>query len=346
MTQEEILCISYFDTIIGPSTFYCNEDISSDRDLPDLQRIIEFNDEEGTFIFAHRKYQSIHKIFYISNELARGGKDLIMVSYMIRASYFKKEISDVFMYLESKTPLLEDFAKNISELKEFPIILHKKKDSYYENNLLYLGSGEVQKEFLKLYEDTFKKISLRKGESTFRNIIDDIKKIFIFGAQNVGKTTFLRNLEVIQFYRQDRLTLTTKIREIIIENMEIVYEECLIKDFECEQCGKNNRCINNAQGFILIFNVSNKDSIIEAKKKFDKIIEHYQRHKPGNFIPILIIGNKFKQEEYISPDEIYKSFIIRDIDNPIVNIKYYSIDLLKDDDKIIQALRWLVKNIV
>lgn len=346
MTQEEILCISYFDAIIGPNTFYCNENISDKRDFPNLQRIIEFNDEEGTFIFAHRKFQSIHKIFYVPNELARGGKDLVMISYMIRAAYFKKEISDVFMYLDSKTPFLEEFAKKISELEEFPVILHKNKNINGENNLLYLGSELLRSEFLQIYRNTFNKISLRNGESSLKNIDDDIKKIFIYGSQNVGKTPFLRTAEIIQFYKQEKLDLSTKLLEVIIDNMEIVYEECLNKDFDCDQCGKNNRCIKKAQGFILIFNVSDKKSIIEAKKKFDIITNHYYNHEPVNSIPILIIGNKLKQEEYISQDEIYKSFIIEDIDNPLMNLKYFSVDLLGDDKKTGQALRWLVKNII
>ena len=34
MTQEEILCISYFDTIIGPSIFYCNDTVENIADFP------------------------------------------------------------------------------------------------------------------------------------------------------------------------------------------------------------------------------------------------------------------------------------------------------------------------
>ncbi|TFF88343.1 MAG: hypothetical protein EU548_08980, partial [Promethearchaeota archaeon] len=58
--QEQILCVSYFDQIIGPSRFYCSEPLKNSKDAPDLDKILEFVDEEGFFIFAFRKYQSLN----------------------------------------------------------------------------------------------------------------------------------------------------------------------------------------------------------------------------------------------------------------------------------------------
>ena len=110
---------------------YCSEDFEPGGENPEIGRILEFNDEEGTFIFAFRKYQTINHIFYIDSQFARGGKELIMITYMMRAAYFKNEITDVFKYLQSKTPLLEDFAQEIAKLNELPAVLqtHQKPES-------------------------------------------------------------------------------------------------------------------------------------------------------------------------------------------------------------------------
>ncbi|MFX1358055.1 MAG: hypothetical protein ACFFA8_12330, partial [Promethearchaeota archaeon] len=100
-SNESILCLSYFDTILGPTTFFCNSPLNT-KDHPDLGRILEFQETEGTFMFTYRKFQTINHIFYVNSEYARGGKEILMITYMIRAAYYKDEVSDVYRYLESK----------------------------------------------------------------------------------------------------------------------------------------------------------------------------------------------------------------------------------------------------
>ena len=65
----------------------------------------------------------------MDSKIARGGKDLIMISCIIRASYFKNELTDIFKYLDSKKPILEEFVSELKGLPNFNLILHKyKKD--------------------------------------------------------------------------------------------------------------------------------------------------------------------------------------------------------------------------
>ena len=145
---EQILCVSYFDQIIGPNVFYSNEDISDSFEYPDIGRILEFQDEEGSFIFAFRKFQTINHIFYINSEIARGGKELLMISYMIKSAYFRNEIADIFKYLQSKTPLLEEFANELGKIKELPEVLHASKKYQDDKPVVYLGSEDFQDNFL------------------------------------------------------------------------------------------------------------------------------------------------------------------------------------------------------
>jgi hypothetical protein len=71
MSQDQILCISYFDQVIGPNMLYCSEPLLGTIGAPDLGRILEFNEEEGTFIFAAHKYQTLNHIFYIDSLSSR-----------------------------------------------------------------------------------------------------------------------------------------------------------------------------------------------------------------------------------------------------------------------------------
>ena len=68
--MNEILCINYFDYLIGPSTFYCNESLEDNPDYPDLNKILDFNEEEGSFIFSYRKFQTINHLFIFHLKIA------------------------------------------------------------------------------------------------------------------------------------------------------------------------------------------------------------------------------------------------------------------------------------
>ena len=68
MASESILCITYFDTVLGPNIFYCSAPLNK-VEHPDLGRILEFSEAEGSFIFTYRKFQTINHIFSIEGAL-------------------------------------------------------------------------------------------------------------------------------------------------------------------------------------------------------------------------------------------------------------------------------------
>ncbi|MHA1437119.1 MAG: ADP-ribosylation factor-like protein [Promethearchaeota archaeon] len=338
--SEQILCISYFDQIIGPNTFYCSEDISNNYDTPNIGRILEFQDVVGSFIFAFRKYQTINHIFYINSKYARGGKELIMITYMIKSAYFKNEIVDVFKYLESKKPILEKYASELSNLKELPLILNTSKSPINRENPLNLGTDKFKKLFTELFNYYFKKLSL-----TYKILPKtNLKKIFIFGSRKVGKTTLLKHIEAIQFYNQNNDDLPTQIYEIIIDNIEILTYDCIKRDFICEKCENYGHC-SNAQGFILLLNLSDKSSLTETKNMLYNLINRCKEFE--NYVtPVLIIGNKFKNQEEFDTDFIFENLSIKYIEECNIKFKYFPINISKEDDKIMNALRWLVRQMV
>ena len=218
--KEKFLVISYFDTLVGPNILYSkSEDINKIYGFPNLSRILDFSEEDGTFLFSFRKFQTINTIFNVESDLARGGKDQLMISCVIRVSYFKNELTDIFQYLESKKPLLERFADELKVLPNFNLVLHKNKEAPTIKKFKdYIKEAKVV-DFFSLYNKYF---DLIFPESEIRIITQDInvqKKILLLGPKGSGKDTFLRTIEALQFFNQDKIDIPTRILGIIIDNI-------------------------------------------------------------------------------------------------------------------------------
>jgi len=343
MPKEVILSLSYFDSILGPNLLYSSSPLNA-QEHPDLGRILEFTEEEGSFIFTFRKYQTINYIFYIDSEFARGGKELLMITYMIRAAYFKDEITDVYNYLTSKAPDLESYASELKNSQALAELLHGHKNRINQKDILNLATKEFKNIFLTLFNKYLEKMSPKIDLTTHSLNKGNLKKIYVFGPRNVGKTTFVKNLEVIQFlqYKNNEMKrdLSSKIYDFIIDNIEVLTYECIDDDTDDERTTLYEDCIDNAQGFILIYDASNKDSFKETIEMFQLVLNRCQ--DKGDSMPILIIGNKFKDKEEFPPDLILENFELNELAECGLLVQSYSINILSEDDKIIEAIRWLL----
>jgi len=344
MSQDQILCLSYFDQVIGPSKLYCSESLADVVGAPDLDRILEFVEEEDTFIFAYRKYQTLNHLFYIDSKFARGGKDLLMITFMIKAAFFKDEIVDVFKYLDSKTPILEDFAEDMKKLNKLTSLLHLKKSATNEN-VLNFADEELKASFLEIYNQYFKKLAPEYRLETPIKSKKRIKKIFIVGAPKTGKKTLLKNIELIQFLNIKNNDLPTRIYEVIIENLEILNFDPVKCDFGCKAFDSFEDCLRYIQGLIFIFKLSDENSILETKNLF-QIIEDKFTELEKESVPILIIGNKFKHDDDDRKEFIHNTFEIEHLKANGRRIKYFPIKILEDDLRVMKALRWMIKNIL
>jgi len=347
MPKEVILSLSYFDSILGPNLLHSSSPLNS-QEHPDLGRILEFTEEEGNFIFTYRKYQTINHIFYIDSEFARGGKELLMITYMIRAAYFRDEITDVYNYLSSKAPDLESYASELKSLQELTELLHSHKNRTNQKEILNVAPKKFKKEFLTLFNKYLEKMTPQLDLTTHLVGKGNLKKIYIFGPRNSGKTELVKNLEVIQFlqYKNNNMKrdLTSKIYDFIIDNIEVLTYECIDEDTDEERISLYEDCIDNAQGFILIFNAANKDSIKETIEMFELVLNRCSNQEES--MPIAIIGNKFDDKEEITSNMIYEKFDKEELEKCGLSIEYFSINVLNEDDKIINAIRWLLKQMI
>ena len=66
----------------------------------------------------------------------------------------------------------------------------------------------------------------------------------------------------------------------------------------------------------------------------------------GDSMPILIIGNKFHDKEELPPDLILENFDLNELAECGLLVQTYSINVLSEDEKIIEAIRWLLMRII
>jgi hypothetical protein len=143
------LVISYFDQIIGPSIFYCNDNLDEYNQI-ELYKLLDFNTKEQCIILANDTYQTINYSFLIESKLSRGGYEQMLISYIINENDIKSEYLDIFKFLRSKQPIIADFAQEIKAFNWLPKILND-RDKIFHETAFDLASGRDQSEFLKKY---------------------------------------------------------------------------------------------------------------------------------------------------------------------------------------------------
>ncbi len=143
------LVISYFDQVIGPSILYCNKELNEIKHI-ELNKLLDFNSRENCIILANDKYQTINYSFLIKSEEARGGFEQILLSYIIKEEDIKVEYLDIFKFLKSKQPILQNLANELKKLRWLPKLLTiKNKPS--DTSIIKMTSQRDQYNFLGLY---------------------------------------------------------------------------------------------------------------------------------------------------------------------------------------------------
>jgi len=143
------LVISYFDQVMGPSILYCNKEINEIQHI-ELSKLLDFNSRENCIILANDKYQTINYSFLIKSEDSRGGYEQILLSYIVKEDDIKSEFLDIFKFLRSKQPFLQNLANEIKKLRWLPKLLTIKNKAF-DTIILKKASQRDQDDFLGLY---------------------------------------------------------------------------------------------------------------------------------------------------------------------------------------------------
>lgn len=143
------LVISYFDQVIGPSILYCNKELNEIQHI-ELNKLLDFNSRENCIILANDKYQTINFSFLIKSEDSRGGFEQLLLSYIIREDDIKSEYLDIFKFLRSKQPVLQNLANELKKMRWLPKLLSI-KNKPCDTTILKIISQRDQYDFLGLY---------------------------------------------------------------------------------------------------------------------------------------------------------------------------------------------------
>ncbi|MCJ7648882.1 MAG: hypothetical protein MUP85_09740 [Candidatus Lokiarchaeota archaeon] len=143
------LVISYFDQVMGPSILYCNKEINEIKHI-ELNKLLDFNSRENCIILANDKYQTINYSFLIKSEDSRGGVEQFLLSYIIKEDDIKSEYLDIFKFLRSKQPILQNLANEIKKLRWLPKLLTIKNKAF-DTIVLKKASQRDKDDFLSLY---------------------------------------------------------------------------------------------------------------------------------------------------------------------------------------------------
>ena len=144
---------------------------------------------------------------------------------------------------------------------------------------------------------------------------------------------------------QNNSGLPTQIYEIVIDNLMLLSYDCLEQKFQCSQCNNLGGCIENAQGFIVIFDLNDKNSILTAKDHFQSILNSCGLIDSDK-IPILLIGNMKNKNDDLDETFILKSFNFEELESCGIKIRYFKINIQKEKNLIIKALRWMIKHMI
>ena len=143
------LVISYFDHVIGPKIFHCNENVKELNPI-EFDKLLDFHTKEQCIILANEIYQTINYSFLIESPISRGGYEQMLISYIIREEDIKNEYLDIFKFLKSKQLILSEFANELKTLDWLPSFLNiKEKD--FQKSTLAVVSNDYQREFLSIY---------------------------------------------------------------------------------------------------------------------------------------------------------------------------------------------------
>jgi|694.fasta_scaffold103803_2 small GTP-binding protein len=150
-------------------------------------------------------------------------------------------------------------------------------------------------------------------------LYDHLFKIVIIGDKGAGKSCLLTQY-INKNFTDSNIGINFDFKEFIIDNKKIKAQFWTIKDYS----GEESKLNSPYNGFIIIYDVTNKKSFKFIENKI-KIINHYYEN-----IPIIIVGNKIDEKNRnITTEEVNEFSKKNNIMNIEVSIKHnINIDLI------------------
>ena len=330
MIENEIfLILTYFDMRIGPNILYSNMDPSTVDNFPDITKVLEFNTEEGTFLFSYRRFQTANYIFYLKDDLARGGVSQLMISCVLRSSFFQNEFVDVIKYLEKKGKILEKFATKIKDIKDFNKILHYyKRDPKIEQFVDFCEANNI--DFITLYDKYYKVLFPESEVKIINKHLYVEKKIYLLASTYSVADQYLKNLEIVYFTTKEKFDIPSRIMSIVIDNVIIKdLQELDLKNFDYSQ----------VQAFILIIDFDDEHLLQKIKKLLNNLRTYDSIHQS---IPVALILSQVPCEK---ARQDLKQILSEESKLNEHLLKLYQFNAFVEDPILLNPLKWIIKNL-
>ena len=175
---------------------------------------------------------------------------------------------------------------------------------------------------------------------------DSFIKIFLFGIDEVGKTSLCRRIKTGKF--NDNYFVPTK--KFNIEYLQEEEDLLAFWDMPGQRSFRKKWVMGLQDSNIIIYmiDVSNQVRFEEAKKELWKILTRFEAAKMpmiilGNKVDLLNPSNNFKEQLPRIKNEIYSNFNLDDIDDRDWELLLTSVKTNFNIDKIVNLIKHLVK---
>jgi small GTP-binding protein len=273
LNRLDIYC--YPDEIISPNDKEILKKIISAHNLNFLDSEISQNDKKNNTSGSNNK----GKHYSISDPIPQSINGLNLYTTVIDRNVFIGLNFD-----EEDNPY--DYKDTFQEILDNSINT--------ENNFSFENENEIETLLISLFIDLRRyedEIVKRFPEIEFYHHTNSFTKVFLFGLDGVGKTSYVRRLKTGKY--SDNYFMPT--RRFNIEYIKKKDEErenlsLSIWDMPGQRAFRKKWLIGLQDSNIIIYivDVANQSRFEEAKKEFWKIINRYELQE----VPLLILGNK------------------------------------------------------
>lgn len=307
----KILVLSRFDVRVGPKLFLYVPELHSQVFLEHVPLLMDFY-EKGFFIHEFGEIKSSNLIFTVPSPVARGEKETLMISIIIR----NEEDVDPKIY----QGLLEIFVHELKEIKDLYKGFYKEEKDFEDSHQIYTK-----------IEDLLNSVYHSFPKETISMKARDINLV-MFDFFKEGKSQIVDNLRKFisngQFYKDKS------------EESNLLYSKISISEYSISISNplEFNKFLlfqlKNKEGFIFVVDVTNKILFKIAELTLDLIFKLPE----FALTPSLILIDKIATER-LEIQKFIKNLSVNENDNTA--IKYITINT-SDNVEIREAINWIV----
>lgn len=306
------IVFSYFHQIMGPTIF-----LSVPIDLPALNeenilKLMDIDTRQGFFEFREQSGYANYK-FDINSPLARGKKDLVMLTIVVSGK------ANLLIF----NSILLDLAQNIVAI---PVIYRL----FYEKEENFTTELNTKKEQIhQLLITATQKIKSQNLDNNFGDIL-------ILGNDKAGKSSIIDRLINENFDAKRRETMSFQIIKTVFENIRFSLFDLGGKEQNKELWYK---ACKTPRAIIYVLDITaDEKAFISIRKDLHQIIHYFKLAESNNNIPLLIMGNKCELQPTFSENDLIQKLNMGKFTFPF----HIGLVSAKENQGIERCFKWLI----